>query len=169
MKEINLQELLPPLVLRDSQELPRPPIFLTLPPFLPKLMWQDDSLEHLIRSVVDLWVGADQPGMPLRMAVSQRLHCTDLDDLLGFQPFCWIEFRIEAQSQGGSSTAMQGLPEKHGFRYSDTWQPDACHKLISYKYGTGSGTAFFLYIQMHKANGRYSLLIPIPVQAAGSG
>jgi hypothetical protein len=102
----------------------------------------------------------------MRMSVSRRLHCTDLDDLLGFQPSCWVEFRIEVQSLADSWIAVRRLPEKHGFRYCDKWEPDSDRRLISYNCGTGSGTAFYLWTQMHKGSGRYSLLIPVPAQTA---
>jgi hypothetical protein len=163
MKEIDLQELLPPLVLRYSRATPCPGIFLTIPPCLPRFSWQDDSLEHLIRSLLDLLIGLNQTGMPLRLSVSRRLLCTDLDDLLGFRPACRIEFRIEIQSLADSWITIRGLPEKHGFLYGDIWERDSNHRLIFYTCKTGSGTAFYLWIEMHKGSGKYTLMIPVPV------
>jgi len=166
MNELNLNEFLPPVVLRYRGAPSSFPIFLAIPDSLPKLHWRDDSLERLIQAFVDLSVAADQMEMPVQLTAFSRLRWTDLDDLVEISPSCWVHFRIEMQSIADLEKSFRELPERFGYRKGDEWQAGSNCKLISYNYGADLAPAFFLSQQKHKASFRSGILIPVSSPAA---
>ena len=163
MREMNLTELLPDIVLRFKREQKSAvPVFLTLPDRLPSFRWTDNSLEGLILTIIDHAVSISYPGKPVRVSVSKRTGMFDIEMMLKTHPLYWIQLKMDVQSPSGLEASAQETLEQLGFRCEDEWTTENSERrLITYSRANQPVPALLLWMQDHKANHKYIFLIPI--------
>jgi hypothetical protein len=169
MREIDLTELLPEVVLKSQREQKgiAIPVFLTIPPGLPAFPWSDNSLEMLIFKLFDRAISATDGGRPVRAAVSKKLRMSDIEVLLNLHPSHWIQLRIDLQSRSGLEASIQEEFEKSGYCPEDEWATEKMvGRLIAYSRMNQPESRLLLWIERRKANQRYAFLIPIDKTAA---
>jgi hypothetical protein len=164
MKEINLKDLLIPIILRRAEEkkiAPLPSLFLTIPDHLPLFYWHDSNLAQLIRAFVERSISFGREEMPIQLTASRRAQMADLEELLGCHPTCWIQLGVEVRSSVDVLGEIRMLPERFGFGYSDEWQADRSCMVIAYSVQMDATPLFFLVFHKSRADYKYNLMIPI--------
>jgi len=163
MKEIDLTELLPSLVLRNrgGRSRIRFPVLLMLPRHLPRFLWSDESLEELIPAFLERAVAVSYPGRPILVAACRRQEMSDIEALFEIHPPCWIELKIEVQPFSRFDGVEEAL-EDSGFRYEEEWATEnSGSRLIAYSRGNQPAPALLFSMDNGEASRRYSFLIPI--------
>ncbi len=164
MREVDLTEVLPDIVLRFQREQKgaRVPVFLTLPHNLPSFPWADNSLEILIFKLIDRAISTGDSGRPIRVAVAKRKSVSDLEELVNLRPSHWIQLRIEMQSTDGAAIAVQQELERSGYISAGEWRTeDSADRLIVYRDVNQSEQQLLFWVEDRKGDHRYIILIPV--------
>ncbi len=162
MREIDLTEVLPDIVLRFQREQQGVPVFLTLPHNLPPFPWADNSLEILIFKLIDRAISTGDSGKPIRVAVAKRKSVSDLEELVNLHPSHWIQLRIQMQSPPGTGITVQQELEKSGYISAGEWKTeDSADRLIVYHDVNQSEQQLLFWVRDRKGDQRYIILIPV--------
>ena len=160
MREINLGELLPDIILRfkGEQESRGKPVFLTMPPSVPGFSWSDESLEKLIPMLVGQAVSESRPERPVRIAVAQKMRLQDLETLLNLHPSNWIQLSIDVQSLSGPTHGVGEELVKLGYSREEEWVTEDLHcHLTAFSHSNQIEPPILFFTQARKANHKYAL------------
>jgi len=163
MRATDLACLLPEIVqgFNDNKESEHGPVFLALTSHLPRLHRCDDSLEQLVRWMIDQAISLSPTGHPVRLALTSRKNLGDVERLLNFHPPSWIQLKIATQMTDGFEAAAREMLQKLDFRHEDEWAAERPgYRLMAYSRGMESALAILFWIREHKASRIYILLIP---------
>ncbi len=164
MREIDLTEVLPDIVLRFQREQKeaRVPVLLTLPHNLPAFPWADNSLEILIFKLIDRAISTGDSGKPIRVAVAKRTSVSDLEELVNLHPSHWVQLRIEMQSPPGAGITVQQELERSGYISAGEWKSEnSADRLIVYHVVNQSEPQLLFWVEDRKSDHRYIILIPV--------
>jgi len=164
MREMDLTELLPEIVLRSRCERrsASAPVFLTISPNLPSFCWNDNSLEDLILMFVDRAISAGHPERPIRVAVVRRMKLADIEAMLNIHPSHWIQMKIDIQPSSEALIEIRKKLQSLGFGCEEAWiAEDSTSQLILFSCEDPLKPPLVFYVEDRKTNHRCSLLIPI--------
>jgi hypothetical protein len=167
MRKINLTELLRDIVLGSHREQKGVgvPIYLTLPPNLPAIIWKDNSIELLIFNLLNYAIFGEPLERPIRVAVAERKTLTDLEALLDVHPSYWIELRMDMQSVSELDGTIKTRMRNFGFSAGNEWVVEGSpYKLVAYSKMNETDPRLFCWIAHNRARHSYTILIPVAVE-----
>jgi hypothetical protein len=145
-----------------------PQILAVIPPDLPSLQCDDDSLEGFLREVFRVVLRPTSVYFPIRVAVHRRTRLRDLETFVGLSPFYWLQIGISARGLCSFEVlwTLEAILEadRETFGYSCQErigvQGGAC-RLAILRAGRDNAPKMVVYIARNRFRWKCEFLIPI--------
>ena len=165
MEQIDMGELVERVVVKFSQNRMgiKPTVFVVIPPSLPLILWQDSSLERLLKVLLYDALLTNNPEKPIRVLVHERTRLTDLEGFVGVSPLYWIQLRIQGSGPGAMDNLVEERFKELGYRCEE-WvgvEGSSAQLAIFSPAGKNEPKMVFCF-DINKTIQRCDLLIPVP-------
>lgn len=165
MEQIDMGELVEGVILKFSQNRmgTRPTVFVVIPPNLPLILWQDGSLERLLKVLLYDALLTNNPEKPIRVLVHERTRLKDLEGFVGVSPLCWIQLRIEGNGPGILDNLMEERFKELDYRCEEWVGVEGSNAQLAIFSPTGKNEPKMVFcFDVSKAIQRCDFLIPVP-------
>jgi hypothetical protein len=141
----------------------KPTVFVVIPPNLPLILWQDSSLERLLKVLLYDALLTNNPEKPIHVLVHERTRLTDLEGFVGVSPLYWIQLRIQGSGPGAMDNLVEERFKELGYRCEEWVGVEGSNAQLAIFSPAGKSEPKMVFcFDINKAIQRCDLLIPVP-------